>query len=78
VLIVPNRDPGVKVLHGTVKIFFGSGCDDMVMVRHEDDVVDEKVIFFMGFLQCLEKDVRYLALVEPERSVVGSADQVVG
>ena len=41
-------------------------------------MVDEKVIFFMGFLQCLEEDTYDLSLVESEGPVVGSADQVVG
>ena len=41
-------------------------------------MVDEKVIFFMGFLQCLEDDASDLSLVEPERSVVSPAYQMVG
>ena len=41
-------------------------------------MVDEKVIFFMGFLQCLEDDSSDLSLVKPEGSIVGSADQMVG
>jgi len=41
-------------------------------------VVDEKVIFFMGFLQCLEENADDLSLVESEGPVVGSTDQVVG
>ena len=41
-------------------------------------MVHKKVIFFNGFLKCL-KDYTYdLALVEPEGSIVGPADQVVG
>ena len=40
--------------------------------------MDEKVIFFMGFLQCLENDSSDLPLIESEGSVVGSAYQVVG
>ena len=50
----------------------------MIMVRHEDDVMDKKIIFFMGFLQCLEHDARDMPLVEPECSVVSPTDQVVG
>jgi len=41
-------------------------------------VVDEKVIFFMSFLQCLKEDTSDLSLAEPEGSVVGPAYQVVG
>ena len=50
----------------------------MVMVGHEDDVMDEKVIFFMGFLERVKEDTRDLTLVEPEGPVVGPTDQVVG
>ncbi len=49
----------------------------MVMVCHEYHVMNEKVIFFMGFLECLKYDARDLPLVKPERSVVGPTDQVV-
>ena len=45
----------------------------MVVIGHEDDVVDEKVIFFMGFLKGFKEDACDVALVEPERSVVGPA-----
>ena len=41
-------------------------------------MVDEKVIFFMGFLKCLEDDSSDLSLVESEGSVVGPAYQMVG
>ena len=41
-------------------------------------MVNEKAIFFMGFLQCLEEDSCDLFLVEPEGPVIGSTDQVVG
>ena len=41
-------------------------------------MVDEKVIFFMGFLECMEDDTCDLSLVESECSIVGPADQVVG
>ena len=40
--------------------------------------MDEKVIFFNGFGQCLKEDTCNLSLVEPESPVIGSADQVVG
>ena len=40
--------------------------------------MDEKAIFFMGFLQCLKEDSSYLFLVEPEGPVVGPADQMIG
>jgi len=61
-----------------VEVFFRSCCNDVVVVGHEDDVMDEKVIFFMGFRKCLEHDAGDVPLVEPEGSVVGPADQVVG
>jgi hypothetical protein len=41
-------------------------------------VVDEKVIFFMSFLQRLEEDAYDLSLVESEGPVVGSTDQMIG
>jgi hypothetical protein len=41
-------------------------------------MMDEKAIFFMGFLQCLEEDASDLFLIEPEGPVVGSTDQVIG
>jgi hypothetical protein len=41
-------------------------------------VVNEKIIFFMGFLQCLKEDAYDLALVETEGSIIGPAGQVVG
>ena len=49
----------------------------MIMVEHEDDVMNKKVVFFNGFPQGLEEDPRDLSLVKPERPVVGPADQVV-
>ena len=61
-----------------MEVFFVGCCDDVVVVRHEYDVMDKKVIFFMGFLQCLEEDTDNLTLVEPEGSVVCPADQMVG
>lgn len=41
-------------------------------------MVDEKVIFFNSFLKSLEHDPGNLSFVEPEGSVVGPADQVIG
>ena len=41
-------------------------------------MMNEKVIFFMGFLDCLKDDACDLPLVKPERPVVGPADQVIG
>lgn len=61
-----------------MEVLFGCGGDDVVVVGHEDDVVDEEVVLFHGFLQGFEDDAGDLSLVEPEGSVVGSADQVVG
>ncbi len=40
--------------------------------------MDEKVIFFMGFLECLKDDTCDLPLIETESPVVCSADQMVG
>ena len=60
-----------------MKVFLCSGCYNVIMVGHEHDVVDEKAIFFMGFLQCLEENADDLSLVESEGPVVGSTDQVV-
>ena len=75
--VVPHGYSGVEILHGSMEVFFCSGGDDMVVVGHEDDVVNEKVIFFMGFLKGLKDDACDLALVEPECPVVCPADQVV-
>ena len=61
-----------------MEVLFGSRCDNVVVVGHDHDVVDEKAIFFMGFLQSLENDTDNLPLVEPEGSVIGPAYQVVG
>ena len=41
-------------------------------------MMDEKAIFFMSFLRCLKDDADDLSLMEPERSIVGPAYQVVG
>ena len=76
--VEPDRDPGVEILHGSVEILLGCGGDDVVMIRHEDDVVDKKVIFFMGFLECLEHDAGNVPLVESECPVIGPAHEMVG
>ena len=77
-LIKPDSDPGVEILHGPIKVLLSSRGDDVIMVCHEDDVMDQKVIFFMGFRKCLKHDTDDVALVEPEGAVVGTTDQVVG
>ena len=77
VFVVANSYPGVEVLHCTMEVFFSGRCDDVVMVCHEHYVMNEKVIFFMGFLQCLEEYADNLSLIEPEGSVVCSAYQMV-
>jgi hypothetical protein len=64
-------------LHGTVQILFSCGGNDVVMIGHKDDVMDEKVIFFMGFPECTEENARNAPLVKPEGSVVCPAHQVV-
>ena len=76
--VVSYGDSGVEVLHGSVEVIFGGGGDDVVVVGHEDDVVEVKVVFLGGFIQGVEDDADDLSLVEPEGSVVGSADEVVG
>ena len=78
VLVVPDGYPGVEILHGSVQILFGSGGNYMVMVCHEDDMMDKKAIFFVGFLQCLEEYADDMSLVEPKGSIVCPADQMVG
>ena len=60
-----------------MEILLGRGGDDVIMIGHEDDVMNEKVIFFMGFRKCLENDARDLPLIEAERPVVCPANQVV-
>jgi len=60
-----------------VEVFL-CGCGyDVVVVGHEDDVVDEKIVFFVGFLQCVKDDAGDLPLVEPEGLIICSTDQVV-
>ena len=60
-----------------MKVLLSRCCDDVIVIGHEDDMMNEKAIFFMGFLECLKYDARDLPLVKPERSVVGPTDQVV-
>ena len=60
-----------------MEVFFSSGCDDVVVICHQDNVVDQKVIFLMGFLQSFKEYAYDFALMEPEGPVVGSTDQVV-
>jgi len=76
--VEPDGKPGVEVLHGPVEVLFRGGGEDMVMVGHEDDVVDKKLIFFHSFREGLEHDAGGLPLVEPEGLIVGPAYQVVG
>ena len=44
------------------------------MVGHEDDMVDQKVIFFMGFLEYTEENTDGMPLIEPEGSIVSPTD----
>ena len=76
--VISDCYPGIEILHGTMEILFCRGSDYMVMVCHEDDMMDKKVIFFMGFLQCLEEYADDMSLVEPKGSIVCPADQMVG
>jgi hypothetical protein len=50
----------------------------VVVVGHEDDVMDENLIFFSPFGDSFKNDACYLSLVEPEGPVVCPAKQVVG
>jgi hypothetical protein len=50
----------------------------MIVIGHKDNMMDKKVIFFMGFPECLKDNPGDLPLVEPERPVISSADQMVG
>jgi hypothetical protein len=61
-----------------VKVLFRGSGDDVVMVGHKYDVVDEEVVFFVCLFEGLEDDPRNFSLFEPECSVVGPADQMVG
>jgi hypothetical protein len=48
------------------------------MIGHEHNVVNKKVIFFMGFLEGTKDNTSELPLIEPEGSVVSPTDQMVG
>jgi hypothetical protein len=61
-----------------MEVFFGGGGDDMIMVGHEDDMMDENVIFFMGFPECIEHDASGVPFIESEGLVISPTDQVVG
>lgn len=61
-----------------MKVLFRGSGDDVVMVGHKYDVVDEEVVFFVCLFEGLEDDPRNFSSFEPECSVVGPADQVVG
>ena len=54
------------------------GCgDDVVMVGHEDDMMDENLIFFSTFRDCQKGYTCDLLLVEPEGPIVGTIDKMV-
>ncbi len=76
--VVPDSDSGVEVLHCSGEILPSRSGNNVIVVGHKDDVVDEKVIFFMGFLECTKDNTSELPLIEPEGSVVSPADQMVG
>jgi hypothetical protein len=78
VFVVPDCHSRIKVLHCPVEVLLCGRGDDVVMVGHENEVMNEKVIFFMGFLQRLEDYAYDLALVEPEGPVVGPCDKMIG
>jgi len=40
IFVVSDSDPGIEVLHGAVKVSLGCACNDVVVVGHEDDVMD--------------------------------------
>jgi hypothetical protein len=50
-----------------VEVFLSRGGDDVIAVGHEDDVVDENVIFFGRFLQGVKDDADGLSLIESRR-----------
>ena len=60
-----------------MEVLLGGRRNYMIMVRHEDNVMDKNVIFFNAFSEGFEKYPGDLPLVEPERSIIGSADQVI-
>ena len=77
-LVKPDSDPGVEILHGPVQVLLCCCSNDVIMIGHQDDVVDQKVIFFIGFLECTEENAGDAPLVKPEGSVVSPAHQVIG
>ena len=76
--VVLDGYSGVEILHGTVEVFLRGGGDDVVVVGHGEGGMEEKGRFFDGFPESLKHDPCDLALVEPEGTVIGPADQVVG
>ena len=76
--VEPDRHPGIEVLHSPVQVPVGGGGDEMIMVGHEDDMVDKKIIPFHSFGQGNEEDPGEPPLMKPEALVVGPADQMVG
>ena len=61
-----------------MQVFFSCSGNDVIVVGHEHNVMNEKIIFFMSFLECPEENTSDLPLVETEDSVVGPTDQMVG
>ena len=61
-----------------MEVLVRGSCDDVVVVGHENDVVDEKFIFINGFGQDREENLRKFLFHEAEGLVVGAADQVIG
>ena len=61
-----------------MEVFFGGSGYDRVVVGHEDNMMNEDVIFFTCFREGLKEYPDGLALVEAERPVVDFADQVIG
>ena len=76
--VIPDSDSGVQVLHGAVQVVFCGGGDDVVVVGHEDEVVDFKSIFFEDFPEGTGEESDGGVSEESEGAVVGAADQVVG
>ena len=61
-----------------MQVLLSGCCNDVIVVGHEDDMMNKNVIFFVGFIECAKDNTSDLPLVEAERSVVGPANQVVG
>jgi hypothetical protein len=61
-----------------MEVLLCGGGDDVVMVGHQDEVVDFKSIFFSNLRQDFGEDADGFLPVEPEGPIVGSADQMVG